>query len=94
MPLIMPDEKLARAIRSRKRRNILQMLCKNEKMSVHEIAEELDLTESSASKHLTLLYDLGLVDYEKKPPEKFYFLKIDEVKEMFEIYNLVAEKMA
>ncbi|MBS3790940.1 MAG: winged helix-turn-helix transcriptional regulator [Candidatus Thermoplasmatota archaeon] len=90
----MPDEKLARAIRSRKRRNILQMLCKNEKMSVHEIAEELDLTESSTSKHLTLLYDLGLVEYEKKPPEKFYFLKIDEIKDMFEIYNLVAKKMA
>ncbi len=90
----MPDEKLARAIRSRKRRKILQILCENERMSVHEIADELDLTESSASKHLKLLYDLGLVEYEKKPPEKFYFLRIDEIKEMFEIYNLVAEKMA
>jgi len=92
--MIMPDEKLARAIRSRKRRNILQMLCENEEMSVHEIADELDMTESSASKHLKLLYDLGLVEYEKKPPEKFYFLKIDEIKELFEIYDLVAEKMA
>ena len=90
---MMPDEKLARAIRSRKRRNILQMLCEDEKLSVHEIADRLDLTESSASKHLKLLYDLGLVEYEKKPPEKFYFLKIDEIKEMFEIYNKVAEKI-
>ncbi len=90
----MPDEKLARAIRSRKRRKILETLCENERMSVHEIADELDLSESSASKHLKLLYDLGLVEYEKEPPEKFYFLKIDEIKEMFEIYNLVAEKMA
>ncbi len=89
----MPDEKLARAIRSRKRRNILQMLCETEKMSVHEIADRLDLTESSASKHLKLLYDLGLVEYEKEPPEKFYFLKIDEIKDMFEIYNKVAEKI-
>jgi DNA-binding transcriptional ArsR family regulator len=89
----MPDEKLARAIRSRKRRDILQMLCEDEKMSVHEIADRLDLTESSASKHLKLLYDLGLVDYEKKPPEKFYFLKIDEIKEMFEVYNKVVEKI-
>jgi len=90
----MPDEKLARAIRSRKRREILQMLCNREKMSVHEIADEFDLTESSASRHLKLLYDLGLLDYEKKPPEKFYFLKIDEIKEMFEVYNKVASKLA
>ncbi len=90
----MPDEKLARAIRSRKRREILQMLCKKEKMSVHEIADEFDLTESSASRHLKLLYDLGLVDYEVKPPEKFYFLKINEIKEMFEVYNKVASKLA
>jgi len=90
---MMPDEKLARAIRSRKRRNILQMLCEDERLSVHEIADRLDTTESSASKHLKLLYDLGLVEYERKPPEKFYFLKIDEVKEMFEIYNKVAEKI-
>jgi len=94
IPTLMPDEKLARAIRSRKRREILQMLCRKEKMSVHEIADELDMTESSASKHLKLLYDLGLVEFEMKPPEKFYFLKIDEIKEMFEIYNVVAEKMA
>ena len=70
------------------------MLCNREKMSVHEIADEFDLTESSASRHLKLLYDLGLLDYEKKPPEKFYFLKIDEIKEMFEVYNKVASKLA
>ncbi|MFW5904338.1 MAG: winged helix-turn-helix domain-containing protein [Candidatus Saliniplasma sp.] len=90
----MPDEKLARAIRSRKRRDILQILCENEKMSVHEIADEFEMTESSASRHLKLLYDLGLVDYEEKPPEKFYYLKIKEIKEMFEIYNKVASKLA
>ena len=90
---MMPDEKLARAIRSRKRRDILQMLCENEKMSVHEMADRLDTTESSASKHLKLLYDLGLVVFENKPPEKYYSLKIDEIKEMFEIYNKVADKI-
>ncbi len=93
-PKMMPDDKLARAIRSRKRRDILQLLCIDEKMSVHEIADKFDLTESSASKHLKLLYDLGLVDYEEKSPEKFYFLKIDEIKEMFEVYNRVADKLA
>lgn len=89
----MPDEKLARAIRSRKRRDILQMLCEKKEMSVHEIADRLDTTESSASKHLKLLYDLGLVVFVNRPPEKFYSLKIDEIKEMFDIYNKVAKKI-
>ena len=77
----MPDEKLARAIRSRIRRDILHILYYKEKVSVHEIAKNLDIFESSASKHLKLLYDLGFVNFENRPPEKFYFLKIKEIKE-------------
>ena len=89
----MPDEKLARAIRSRIRRDILHMLYREEKISVHEIAEELDLSESSASKHLKLLYDLGFVDFEQKPPEKFYFLKIKEIRDLFEVYDKIVKKL-
>jgi DNA-binding transcriptional ArsR family regulator len=91
--IIMPDEKLARAIRSRIRRDILQILCQKEKISVHEIASKLDITESSASKHLKLLYDLGFVISENRPPEKFYSLKINEMKELFKIYNKIVEKL-
>jgi DNA-binding transcriptional ArsR family regulator len=90
--IIMPDEKLARAIRSRIRRDILQILCQNENISVHGIANKLVITESSASKHLKLLYDLGFVNSENKPPEKFYSLKILEMKELLEIYNKVVER--
>ncbi len=87
----MPDEKLARAIRSRVRRNILHILY--HKKSVHEIAEEVNLSESSASKHLKLLYDLGFVDFENKPPEKFYFLKIKEIRDLFKIYDDIIKKL-
>lgn len=89
----MPDERLARAIRSRIRREILHLLCRQEKISVHEIADRLDITESSASKHLKLLFDLGLIDFEEKFPEKFYFLKIKEIREFFRFYDNVVKKM-
>jgi DNA-binding transcriptional ArsR family regulator len=89
----MPDEKLARAIRSRIRREILHILNKKEKVSVHKVATELEITESSASKHLKLLYDLGFVDFEEKHPEKFYFLSIKEIKELFDVYDKIVSKM-
>jgi DNA-binding transcriptional ArsR family regulator len=62
-------------------------------VSVHEIAHTLKITESSASKHLKLLYDLGLIDYLDKPPEKFYFLRIKEILEFFKAYDKVVKKM-
>ena len=89
----MPDEKLARAIRARVRRDILHLLCQNEKLSVHEIRDILNVSESTASRHLKQLYDLGMVDFEIKAPEKFYFLKIKELKELFNIYDKIVEKM-
>ena len=89
----MPDEKLARAIRSKIRRDILHILYDKNKASVHEIAKKLDLSESSASKHLKLLYDLGFVKFENRPPEKFYFLKIKEIRELFTVYDKIVEKL-
>ena len=87
----MSDEKLARAIRARSRRDILKILCRKQRASVHEIAKELDLSESLASRHLKMLYDLRLIDCEYKPPEKFYFLKIKELKQLFKAYDKVVK---
>ena len=89
----MPDEKIARAIRARVRRDILHLLCQNEKLSVHEIRDRLNISESTASRHLKLLFDLGLVDFEIKAPEKFYFLKIKEIVELLEIYDKIVKLM-
>ena len=89
----MPDEKLARAIRSKIRRAILHILYHKERVSVHKIAKQLNITESSASKHLKLLYDLGFVDFENKPPEKFYFLKIKEIRDLFKVYDKIVKKL-
>ncbi|MHA1255926.1 MAG: metalloregulator ArsR/SmtB family transcription factor [Promethearchaeota archaeon] len=89
----MPDEKIARALRARIRRDMLHLLCRNEKLSVHEIRDRLNVSESTASRHLKLLYDLGLINFETKAPEKFYFLKIKEIAELLEIYDKIVEIM-
>jgi DNA-binding transcriptional ArsR family regulator len=89
----MPDEKLARAIRSRMRRDMLHILNKKGPTTVHDFAERLNTTESSASKHLKLLYDLGFLDFEERSPEKFYFLKFKEIGELFKVYDRIVEKM-
>jgi len=89
----MSDEKIARAIRPRIRRDILHLLCENEKLSVHKIRDLLNTTESTASRNLKILYDLGFVDFEIKSPEKFYFLKIKEMKELLRVYDMVVDKL-
>jgi len=90
----MPDEKIARAIRARIRRKILRILIEDEEQSVHRIANQLKVLNSTASRHLKILYDLGIVDFKKRPPEKFYFLKIKEIKELFVVYDKIIEKMS
>ncbi len=90
----MPDEKLARALRARIRREILRLIMKRGKMSVHQIAEELKITEYTASRHLKLLYDLGILEYEMRPPEKFYYVKIPEIRELLEVYDRVVSILA
>ena len=89
----MPDDRVARAIRARIRRDILHLLCQIEKLSVHEIRDRLNVSESTASRHLKLLYDLGVVDFEIKAPEKFYFLKIKEFAELLEIFDKIVSLM-
>ncbi|OLS14308.1 MAG: ArsR family transcriptional regulator [Promethearchaeota archaeon CR_4] len=89
----MPDEKIARALRARVRRDILHLLGENNNRSVKELANILHITESRASKHLKFLYDMGLVDIQNDPPKKFYFLKFTEIKDLVVIYDKIVEKM-
>ncbi len=89
----MTDEKLARAIRARIRRKILKIIYQRGGVSVHEIASKLDISESSASRHLKILYDFGLLNFKDKAPEKFYSLKIKEIGDLFRIYDDIVKKM-
>ena len=91
--IFMPDEKLARAIRSRMRRDMLRILNEKGPASVHSLAERLGTTESSASKHLKLLYDLGFLGFEEKHPEKLYFLKFGEMGDFLKVYDRMVDKI-
>ncbi len=89
----MPDEKLARALRARIRRDILHLLGDNNRRMVKDIATALHITESKASKHLKFLFDMGVVGIHDEPPKKFYFLKFPEIKELVETYDKIVQKM-
>ena len=88
----MPDEKLARALGSRIRRDILHLLIKKD-LSVHKVAEHLDLSEVNASKHLKKLYDLGLLNTRMQGRERYYSLKIPQIKLLIKEYDKVAAKL-
>ena len=90
----MPDERLARALRARVRRRILEELVKSGPLSVGEIAEKVGLAEYNASKHLKLLHDLGVVECQYDPPKKIYYVSIPEMGELLKAYNEVASKLA
>ena len=88
----MPDEKLARALGSRVRRDIIHILLKKE-MSVHKIADQMNLSEVNASKHLKKLYDLGLLNSKIDGRERYYSIKIIEIKDLIKEYDKVARKL-
>lgn len=85
----MPDEKLARALGNKIRRNIIHELIKKEK-SVHELAETFEISEVNSSKHLKKLYDLGLLNTRVDGRERFYSIKIKEIEKLIYWYDRVA----
>lgn len=89
----MPEDKLSRALGSKVRRDIIRYLVKSSKVSVHGVAKILDLSESTASKHLKKLYDLGIINYKDEGRERFYFLKMTEIKQLIEVYDKVVKKL-
>ena len=89
----MPDDRLARALGSRIRRDMLHLLFDG-RCSVHSMADSLGLSEVNASKHLKKLYDLGLLITETVGRERYYELKVPEIKKLIEEFDLVVNKLA
>jgi len=88
----MPDEKLARALGSRVRRDIIHALMKQE-LSVHEIAERFNIGEVNSSKHLKKLYDLGILNTRQEGRVRYYSIRIKELANLIKWYDIVASKM-
>jgi DNA-binding transcriptional ArsR family regulator len=88
----MPDEKLARALGSRVRRDMIHALIKEE-LSVHEIAEKFKISEVNSSKHLKKLYDLGILNTRLEGRVRHYSIKIKELANLIKWYDIVALKI-
>lgn len=86
------EEKLARAISAYSRRQILRLLAEKER-TVKEAAGLLGMSVSLASRHLKMLYDLGFLEVKKVFPNKFYSLKIKDLKGLLDAYDQVIEKI-
>jgi DNA-binding transcriptional ArsR family regulator len=88
----MPDEKLARALSSRIRRKILEVLLDKE-LSVHLIAKKFGLSEVNSSKHLKKLYDLGLLKSRTDGRERLYKVKIPQIRQLLDSFDKVSKKL-
>jgi DNA-binding transcriptional ArsR family regulator len=67
--------KMFRAIANESRLKILLLLIEIGSKHVSEIAEELDLSVSNVSHHMSKLDDLGFVRRERHGKEVYYYLK-------------------
>lgn len=86
------EEKLSRAISASSRREILRLLVDRE-LTAKDISQKTGMSVSLTSKHLTLLYDLGLINVRKELPFKYYSLKIKQIKQLLDIYDQVIDKI-
>lgn len=82
------EERLSRAISAYSRRRILRLMAEKEK-TVKEIAGLTKMSVSLASRHLKLLYDLGFLKVRREGVNKFYSLKIKELKGLLDAYDKV-----
>ena len=86
------EERLSRAISASSRRKILRLLVKEEK-TVKEISKLTGMSVSLATRHLKMLYDLGFLNVRIKFPNKFYSLKIKDLKSLLDVYDRVISKL-
>jgi len=86
------EERLSRAISAFSRRQILRLLA-NKELSVKEISQQINQSVSLTSRHLKLLYDLGFLNLRKVSTQKFYSLKIKELRQLLDTYDQVINKL-
>lgn len=69
------------------RLSIIALLSEEEKLSVTEIYEELELKQAVASQHLILLKNSGILVCEKEGKNCYYSLKNDCITQIFYCIN-------
>ena len=76
--------KLLKTLSNENRLLILCMLIDGP-MTVNSLTKELNITQSAVSQHLSVLSLAGIIDYEKKGQNIYYFISDNRVVEVFEV---------
>ncbi|TSA45335.1 ArsR family transcriptional regulator [bacterium] len=71
------------------RLKILKLLSQNDKLSVSELADELDITLKNTSRNLGILLNLDLVEFRGKHDRVYYSVNSRLAKEVAQILRLV-----
>ena len=83
MPRAAATADVFNAIAEARRRDILVFLADNEH-SVSDIVARFEMSQPSASKHLRVLYDVGLVDARREGQQVFYRTNADALRPIAE----------
>jgi DNA-binding transcriptional ArsR family regulator len=76
-----------RAISHPMRIAIIDLLAKDKKLSVTEIYERLDIEQATASHHLNILKNKGVLDSKREGKKIFYSLKNVTLTDIIECIN-------
>ena len=74
MVLMKNLEKIFKALANRRRLSIIKLLAKNKELPVAEIAERINLSFTSTSKHLRMLHQLDILDRRQESLVVYYRL--------------------
>ncbi|MBU3968718.1 winged helix-turn-helix domain-containing protein [Patescibacteria group bacterium] len=67
-------EKNYKALANRRRIAIIHFLCKENRVTVNNISDEINLSFKSTSRHLQVLKAIGMIDSEQVGLEQYYYL--------------------
>ncbi|MBC8315500.1 MAG: helix-turn-helix transcriptional regulator [Bacteroidales bacterium] len=75
---------MLRAMSHPKRITIIELLAKSKRLSVTEIYKKLSIEQPTASNHLNILKNKGILDSKREGKKIFYSLKHEKVKEIID----------
>lgn len=76
--------KIAKAFANKTRIKIIDVLREEDTQCVCDLTEKLEVNQSSISKHLSILQNAGIVDYERDGLYVCYFLNVSCINNFFE----------
>ncbi len=82
-------EKILKALANRRRLGILKYLKRNKEATVSDIAEEIDLSIKSTSKHLAILFSFDILEKTQRNVQVFYRLAQDQSSVVRHIFTLI-----